>query len=98
MYSETITTQPAISSLQLLEELDKISGLLKEHIEEEQKERRISPEVFNALRDAGFLRLFLPKSLGGLETDPLTAARLLEEVARHNTSAGWAMMVANTAT
>lgn len=98
MYSETITTQPAISSLQLFEELDKISGLLKEHIEEEQTERRISLEVFNALRDAGFLRLFLPKSLGGLEADPLTAARLLEEVARHNTSAGWAMMVANTAT
>jgi alkylation response protein AidB-like acyl-CoA dehydrogenase len=40
----------------------------------------------------------MPKSIGGLETDPLTAAKLVEEVARHNTAAGWSMMVANVST
>jgi alkylation response protein AidB-like acyl-CoA dehydrogenase len=34
--------------------------------------------------------------LGGLETDPLTTAKIVEEVARHNTAAGWSLMVANT--
>jgi indole-3-acetate monooxygenase len=98
MYSETMTPQPVVSVPQLFNALDKISDLLKEHIETEQEMRRISPDVLNALREAGFLRLFLPKSLGGLEADPLTVARLAEAVARHNTTAGWAMMVANTAT
>jgi alkylation response protein AidB-like acyl-CoA dehydrogenase len=40
--------------------------------------------------------LFLPKSLGGLEIDPLTTAKLVEEVARYNTAAAWSLMVANT--
>src|SRR5215217_2497403 len=98
MYSETITSQPTVSAPSLFSNLDKITALLKENVEAEQREHRLSPDVINALREAGFLRLFLPKSLGGLEVDPLTAAKLVEEVARHNTAAGWVMMVANTST
>lgn len=94
MYSETMTHQPTVSSL--FDMLDKIAPVLREHVEEEQQERRLSSDVLHALRDAGFLSLFLPKSLEGLEADPLTVSRLVEEVARQNTAAGWAMMVANT--
>ncbi len=49
----------------------------------------------NALREAGLLRLFLPKSLGGIEAEPLTVAKAVEAVSRHNATAGWTMMVAN---
>jgi alkylation response protein AidB-like acyl-CoA dehydrogenase len=54
--------------------------------------------VINALRNAGFFKLYLPKSLGGLEADPVTTARVVEEVASHNTAAGWSLMVGNTTT
>src|SRR5678816_3625510 len=43
-----------------------------------------------------FYKSFLPKSLGGLEADPLTVAKIVEEVASYNTAAGWSLMVANT--
>lgn len=69
---------------------------ISKYVEEEETNRRLSPQVVNALRNAGFFKMFLPKAVGGLETDPLTAARVIEEVARHNTAAGWSLMVANT--
>src|SRR5215203_1258048 len=97
MYTEAIADAPTFSTSSLYHELDKIGVILKQNVEAEQQDRRISSEVLNALRNAGFLRLFLPKSLGGLEVDPLTAAKLVEEVGRNNTTAAWAMMVANTA-
>ena len=31
-----------------------------------------------------------------MEADPVTTARVIEEVAKHNTAAGWSLMVANT--
>ena len=34
--------------------------------------------------------------MGGFEADPLTVSKVVEEVARHNTAAGWSLMVANT--
>jgi len=79
----------------LLETASKIAPAISQSIDEDENNRRISKTVLLALRDAGFLRLFLPKSLGGIEADPLTTAKLVEEVARHNTAAGWSMMVAN---
>ena len=32
-----------------------------------------------------------PKSLGGLETDPITRALVVEEVGRHDSAAGWTL-------
>lgn len=82
----------------LLNTVAEIGPLLAQHTEEEAQQRRLSRPVFNALAEAGFHKLFLPKSLGGLEVDPLTAAKLVEEVASYNTAAGWSLMVGNTTT
>lgn len=65
---------------------------------EERKSRRLSKQTLDALKYAGFFRMYLPESLGGLELDPVTVARVIEEVAKHNTAAGWSLMVANTTT
>src|SRR5215207_2683812 len=80
----------------LLETAREIGPFINEHIGDEENDRRLSRPVLDALKKAGFFRLYLPKSLGGLEADPLTIAKLIEEVACHNTAAGWSLMVANT--
>ena len=69
---------------------------ISKYVDEDETNRRLSPPVVKALRNAGFFKLFLPEVLGGLEADPVTTARVIEEVARHNTAAGWSLMVANT--
>ena len=79
----------------LLEKVNEIGPAISQYNDEGENNRRIPQPVLQALREAGFLRLFLPKSLGGIEADPLTTAKLVEEVARHNTAAGWSMMVSN---
>ena len=73
-----------------------LGPVISQQIDEEEKNGRLSATVVNALRKAGFFKLFLPKTLGGHEADPLTTAKVVEEVARHNTAAGWSLMVANT--
>ena len=96
---ETATTPVSgikISGNHIMDRVSQIAPVLREHVEEEEKTGRLSAPVVNALRAAGFYKLFLPKSLGGLEVDPLTVAELVEEVTRHNTAAGWSLMVANT--
>lgn len=69
---------------------------ISKYVEEEETNRRLSPSVVRTLRNAGFFKMFQPEAVGGLETDPLTAARVIEEVARHNTAAAWSLMVTNT--
>jgi alkylation response protein AidB-like acyl-CoA dehydrogenase len=82
----------------LLEKASEVGPVISQYIDEDENKRRISKPVLQALREAGFLRLFLPKSLGGIEADPLTVAKVVEEVARYNTAAGWSIMVANVST
>jgi alkylation response protein AidB-like acyl-CoA dehydrogenase len=52
--------------------------------------------VSDALRDAGFFRLFRPASRGdGLELDPITAFRVFEELSRIDSAVGWNLTLAN---
>ena len=83
---------------ELLDAAKATGPFISQFIEEEESSRRLSRQVLDTLIKQGFHRLFLPKSLGGIEADPVTAARLVEEVALHNTAAGWSMMVANVTT
>src|SRR5215213_10100094 len=97
MNTELTAIAPAtIHVNDLLDTVSQMGPILSQHLDEQEHDRRISRTVLNTLREAGLLRLFTPKSLGGFETDPITAAEVVEAVARHNTAAGWCLMVANT--
>ncbi|HET9747280.1 MAG TPA: acyl-CoA dehydrogenase family protein [Chitinophagaceae bacterium] len=94
---ETLTTpMTSLNGNDLLQAASKLGSVLNQSITEEEHNGRLSTSVVSALRQAGFYKLFLPESLGGLEAEPLTVAKVVEEVASHNTAAGWSLMVANT--
>lgn len=75
----------------LLEAARRIAPVIREHADDAERERRLSPPVLAALYDAGLLRMCTPRSLGGLEVDPLTRARVIEEISGHDTAAGWTL-------
>jgi alkylation response protein AidB-like acyl-CoA dehydrogenase len=67
----TLTLVPSIA-----EAAQALGPIIKEHADEAERERRLSAEVVDALAGAGLLSLCAPTSLGGLEADPVTIARV----------------------
>jgi alkylation response protein AidB-like acyl-CoA dehydrogenase len=53
--------------------------------------RELPQEALEAMHAAGLFRLLLPRSVGGLELDPLSYNRVVEEIAAGDASAGWCM-------
>jgi alkylation response protein AidB-like acyl-CoA dehydrogenase len=58
------------------------------------RERKLPAALVDKMREAGFFHALLPRDLGGQEADPVTSARIVEEIARGDGSAGWCIMLA----
>jgi alkylation response protein AidB-like acyl-CoA dehydrogenase len=90
------TMNPKISPTSLVSDARALAPLIREHAPEAELNRRISPKVIAALREAGFFRMLLPRSLGGLEVDPVTCSRVVEEIAAADSAAAWTLQAGNT--
>jgi indole-3-acetate monooxygenase len=90
------TTSPKINAAALLPQARELASLIRRHAPEAELNRRVSPEVVSALREAGFFRMLLPRSLGGLEVDPVTCSLVVEEIAGADSAAAWALQAGNT--
>jgi indole-3-acetate monooxygenase len=62
---------------------------LRECREEIEHEQRLPKALVEEMRAAGFYRMVIPRSLGGLEVDPLTYLRVVELLAEGAGSVGW---------
>jgi indole-3-acetate monooxygenase len=82
---------------EVLARVDSIAPLIVAHRARAETDADLSVAVIDALKDTGLVNLFLPRSLGGLECDPVACARIVHAVARLDSCAGWFLMVANAA-
>jgi len=92
------STQSNLQSNALTELLDKaakLAPLIRGYADESERERRLSKPVVEALRDAGFFRMFRPLARGGLELDPVSAFRIIEALAQSDSASGWNVQIAN---
>jgi alkylation response protein AidB-like acyl-CoA dehydrogenase len=80
----------------LFEVVKEIGPKLQEAGPEAERERRLPKRAIDLLAEAGLQRMFTPQSLGGLEVDPVTCARVIEDVARFDSAAGWALQAGNS--
>ncbi|OJH38870.1 acyl-CoA dehydrogenase family protein [Cystobacter ferrugineus] len=55
--------------------------------------RRLPLELLGQLKQAGFFRMFVPRSHGGLEVDLRTGMQVLETLARADGATGWTTMI-----
>jgi indole-3-acetate monooxygenase len=79
--------EPSLSSL--LDAVHHIEPVIRARAPEAEDERRLPDSVANSIREAGLYRLWRPTALGGLEVDPMTTFRVLEEVSRIDAATGW---------
>ena len=63
--------------------------VLRRYQEELEREQRLPRALVEQLHDAGFYRMTIPRSLGGLQVDPLTYTRVVELLAEGCGSVGW---------
>lgn len=75
----------------LLETARELAPIIEAHSAEAERERRMSRPVLKALRESGLTGMTTPKSLGGLETDPITRILVAEEIGRHDSAAAWTL-------
>ena len=80
----------------LLAQARALGPLIRQHADTTERERRLARPVLEAMREAGLFRMFTPRTLGGLEADPVTVAHVAEEIARVDSAAAWALQAGNT--
>ena len=56
--------------------------------------RQTPPSLAAEITQAGIYQMYLPRSMGGPETPPLTAFRVVEELSKADGSVGWCAMIA----
>jgi alkylation response protein AidB-like acyl-CoA dehydrogenase len=83
------------SGTALLDAVHDLGPVIREHADDAETARRLSAPVMDVMREAGLFRMLLPRSLGGMEVDPVTFARTTEAVARHDSAAGWVLQAGN---
>src|SRR5262245_36935744 len=77
----------------LLDTVRSLAPTIHAHAASIEQERRLPKPVVRALVDAGVFRMLVPRSLGGDEIDPMTACRVVEEVAAQDGATGWCAMI-----
>ena len=83
------TTENRATVDEVLDRVAALEPMIRARSDEAEARRRLSPEVAEALTEAGCCRLFRPRSRSGLELDPVSAFRVIEEISRIDSAAGW---------
>lgn len=78
----------------LLRAVREIEPIIRQHAPEAERERKLATPVARALHQTGLYRLWRPKALGGFELDPISGLRIIEEISRIDSAAGWNLQIA----
>ncbi|MCI0848914.1 MAG: acyl-CoA dehydrogenase family protein [Chloroflexi bacterium] len=75
----------------LLERVREIGPVLRANVAEGERLRRLPQGSFDALTASGLLTMLTPRSMGGLELDPVSYASVIEETVRFDPAAAWTL-------
>lgn len=92
-------TQPGFADKAVADALVEKARRLREFFNKEapegEKRRNPTPAVDKVLKEEGFLRMFLPKRLGGFGLSPTDFCRVQMEVAKGDPAVSWVIQIIN---
>jgi alkylation response protein AidB-like acyl-CoA dehydrogenase len=68
-----------------------LGPVLAANADEIERSGELPAALVATLRDKRFFRLLQPRSVGGLELDPVSYVPIIEEIARHDASTAWCL-------
>jgi indole-3-acetate monooxygenase len=80
----------------VLQAANELAPDLSSRAQEGETGRTMPIDLVDRARTAGLFRLALPRSLGGLELDPLTIIEVVEILSEADGSAGWTVLIGNS--
>lgn len=83
---------------QHLSDIAALAPVIAAHADAAEAERRLPQPIVRALIEAGLFKLYLPRSLGGSQLEPLEFAQRLEAIAALDGSTGWCAFIDNVNT
>ncbi|RSD10781.1 acyl-CoA dehydrogenase family protein [Amycolatopsis eburnea] len=89
------TNVPVPSREELVRRAQDLVPLLQKNAVWHEENRRLHDDTLEALGDAGFFKLRVPKRYGGFEVDTATLNAVLVELARGDGAVGWTTSVWN---
>jgi alkylation response protein AidB-like acyl-CoA dehydrogenase len=87
---------PGIPASDLLERVNELGPLIRANAQVSQQLRRLPDALVEAFHDAGLFRMLVGQELGGNGLREIEAVRVVEAIARHDASAAWSVMIANS--
>jgi alkylation response protein AidB-like acyl-CoA dehydrogenase len=79
-------------STDLIDAAKSLAPVIESYRDESERERTTPRALVTALAQAELLRMYAPRSRGGLEADPVTCLRVLEELAKADGAVAWNVM------
>jgi alkylation response protein AidB-like acyl-CoA dehydrogenase len=71
-----------------------VGSIANDHADWGDQHGRLAEPVVEALHDEGLYGMWVPRSLGGAELDPISSLQVIEHVTYGDPSAGWVLMAA----
>src|SRR4051794_24177992 len=84
---------PSARATSFIDAAKGLASQIQASAEEIELSRRLPLPLVEAMAQAGLFRLWIPRTLGGEEADPMTLVRVVEEVSRADGAAGWCMAI-----
>src|SRR5688500_7657903 len=71
-----------------------VGSIASEHADWGDQQGRLAEPVVEALHEEGLYGMWVPRSLGGAELDPVSSLQVIENLAYGDPSTGWVLMAA----
>src|SRR5215212_4297845 len=88
---QAATDATAASGAECIARARALIPLLREAAPRIEAGYQLTPEVLDAMHDAGMFRLLIPRAYGGFELRPIEYVQCLEAIAQGDASTAWCM-------